>query len=107
MSDFIENYDIEKATDFMRENAGAVIVVDGEADPGDTFSVTDEVTSGDVYTTEGYTHYDEIHDITALIARDMFDAPSHTAILYVTTYLEGYDRIVTIPIEFRFSSSSG
>ena len=32
MSDFIENYDIEKATDFMRENAGAVIVVDGEAD---------------------------------------------------------------------------
>lgn len=84
-----------------------LLVVDGEADPGDTFSVTDEVTSGDVYTTEGYTHYDEIHDITALIARDMFDAPSHTAILYVTTYLEGYDRIVTIPIEFRFSSSSG
>lgn len=32
MSDFIENYDIEKATDFVRGNAGAVIVVDGEAD---------------------------------------------------------------------------
>lgn len=81
-----------------------LVTVDGEPVSENAFTVTDEVTSGDVYTTEGYTHYDEIHDITAVIARDMFDAPSHTAVLYVTQYLEGYDRVVTLQIEYRFET---